>query len=427
LAVKSNTIRRVREFSLWQPLSVRDFRLLWLGQGVSLFGDQFYLVALPWLTLQLTGSGLALGTVLMVAGGARAIFQLLGGALSDRFSARSLMLISNIVRAAATAAITALVIAGAVELWHLYALSIVFGVVDAFFFPASVSVVPMLVVKEYLTAGNALLRGTNRLMALIGPAIAGLVVFHQSLGSAFAIDTATFVFAAFMIWLMKKQGRTRSSDEQPDEQVAEPARFNGLLASIGEGLRYAWKHPLVRSLLFFIAIIEFCFVGPSSVGLAAMAKTRFEVDWGASALGWMLSAFGGGMLIGMVVAGSIKVKRGRGRLIIGVIFLLGFGLTFLGFAHQLVWAGATLVFIGMGGGLANIIILSLLQSETERRMLGRVMGLLMFGSTLLESLSYALAGVIADKNLTALFVGGGALIIVASLMSLGGRTLRATN
>jgi len=427
LAVEPTKIRRVREFHLLRPFRTRDFRLLWLAQGVSLFGDQFYLVALPWLTLQLTGSGLALGSVLMVAGGARAVFQLLGGALSDRFSARSLMLISNVVRAAATATISALVVAGVVELWHLYALSIVFGVVDAFFFPASVSVIPLLVVKEYLSAGNALLRGTNRLMAMIGPAIAGLVVFHQSLGAAFAIDTATFVFAAFMIWLMKKPERNRSSDEPSSGRIAEPARFDGLLASIGEGLRYAWKHPLVRSLLFFIAIIEFCFVGPSSVGLAAMAKSRFEVEWGASALGWMLSAFGGGMLIGMVLGGSIKTRRGRGKLIISGTFLLGFGLSFLGFAHHLVWAAVTLVFIGIGGGLGNIMILSLLQSETEHRMLGRVMGLLLFGSTLLEALSYALAGVIADKNLTALFVGGGALILVASLISVSGSTLRTTD
>lgn len=422
MAVKPTTIRRVREFRLLSPLRIRDFRLLWLAQGVSLFGDQFYLVALPWLTLQLTGSGLALGSVLMVAGGARAVFQLLGGALSDRFSARSLMLISNVVRAAATATITALVTLGVVELWQLYALSVVFGVVDAFFFPASVSVVPQLVVKEYLTSANGLLRGTNRLMALSGPAIAGLVVFHRSLGSAFAIDTATFVFAAIMIWLMRKQSGVAASEE--GEARPSEAGSSRLLGSIIEGLKYAWLHPLVKYLLFFIAIIEFCFVGPSAVGLATLAKTRFETDWGASALGWMLSAFGAGMLIGMVVAGSIKVDRARGKLIIGATLLLGIGLLLLGFAHELLWAGVTLTFIGIGGGLANITILSLLQAETDRRMLGRVMGLLMFGSTLVESLSYALAGVIADKSLTGLFIGSGALLLIAVSLSLTGRTLR---
>src|SRR6185369_5323471 len=137
------------------------------------------------------------------------------------------------------------------------------------------------------------------------------------------------------------------------EAKISEARSNRLLRSIIEGLQYAWQHPLVKYLLFFIAMIEFCFVGPSSVGLATLAKTRFETDWGASALGWMLSAFGAGMLIGMVVAGSMKVNRGRGRLIVGAALLLGFGLLLLGFAHELLWAGVTLTFIGIGGGLVN--------------------------------------------------------------------------
>lgn len=74
--------------AILQPLRLRDFRLVFTGEGISLIGDQFHFVALAWLALQLTGSGLALGTVLMVAAIPRAVFMLLGGALSDRFSPR---------------------------------------------------------------------------------------------------------------------------------------------------------------------------------------------------------------------------------------------------------------------------------------------------------------------------------------------------
>ena len=420
--MKAITIQRVRQFSLWQPLTASDFRLLWLGQGISLFGDQFYLVALPWLTLRLTGSALALGTVLMVAGGARAIFQLLGGALSDRFSPRTLMLASNIVRALVTAAITAVVLAGATRLWHLYVLSVVFGLVDAFFFPAYMSIVPMLVVNEQLPAGNALLRGTARFMSLIGPAVAGVVIATQSLGMAFAIDTGTFVFAAVSIWLMKSKRSGMTTEEEP--VAGEPAGLKGLFGSIKDGLRYAWGHPLIRALLFFVAVIEFSFVGPSTVGLATMARNRFGAQGGATALGWMLSSFGGGMLLGMLVAGSIRALRRRGRLVIEVMLLLGFGLALVGFATQVMWASVMLTLIGLGGGLANIIILALLQSKTDKRMLGRVMGLMMFAISVLEPLSYALAGVVADVNLTIVFVGGGAVILLTSLISVASPALR---
>jgi MFS family permease len=420
----STPLQRARQFSLWQPVTVRDFRLLWLGQGVSLFGDQFYLVALPWLTLQLTGSALALGSVLMVAGGARALFQLLGGALSDRFSPRTLMLVSNIVRAAVTAAITAIVLAGVTRLWHLYVLSIIFGLVDAFFLPAYMSIVPKLVLTEYLAAGNALLRGTARFMALIGPATAGIIISTQSLGMAFAIDTATFVFAAGSIWLMKKQPPISAGSEEITDK--ESGRF-GLFRSIKEGLLYAWRHPLIRALLFFIAAIEFSFTGPSSVGLASLAKQRFALDGGATSLGWMMSSFGGGMLVGMLIAGSLKVARRQGRVVIGVTFVFGLGLSLLGFATHLVWACATLAFIGLGGGLANIIILALVQAKTDKRMLGRVMGLMMFGMSVLEPLSFALAGALADANLKLLFAASGAIILVTTVLSLGSKALRSTD
>lgn len=420
------SIQSIRRFALWQPLTVRDFRLLWLGQGISLFGDQFYLVGLPWLALRITGSGLALGTVLMVAGGARAMFELVGGALSDRFSPRTLMLGSNVVRAIVTIAVTVVVVADVTKLWHLYILALIFGLVDGFFVPAYISVVPRLVTDELLPAGNALLRATSRFMALIGPAIAGLVISQQSLGLAFAIDAGTFVCATIAVWSMKPQRRMDTAAEAEHTGSLSLAGLKGLFASIAEGLRYAWSQPLIRALFFFVGAIEFSFVGPSSVGLAAMAKTRFEPE-GAAALGWMLSAFGGGMLSGMLVAGSIKVARRRGLLVIGGASVLGLGLTLVGFASHVAWACVTLAFVGLGGGLGNILILALIQSKTEKHMLGRVMGLLLFSASVLEPLSFALAGLAADVNLTILFVAGGGIMLVVCFLSLISGVLRATD
>ena len=131
------------------------------------------------------------------------------------------------------------------------------------------------------------------------------------------------------------------------------------------------------------------------------------------------------MLAGMLLAGSIKMRR-RGLLIISMSFLSGAGVVLLGFAAHVAWASVILAIVGAGAGLTNILILALLHSETDRRLLGRVMGLLMFGSILMESLSYAVAGVMADANLTALFVISGAVVLVTSVLTLGGRTLRAT-
>src|SRR5690606_32622949 len=106
------------------------------GESVSLLGNQFHFVALATLVFAMTGSGLALGTVLIAASIPRAAFMLLGGALTDRLSPRSLMLGSNALRALTVGVLAGLVLADRAELWHLVALAVIFGSVDAVFYPA---------------------------------------------------------------------------------------------------------------------------------------------------------------------------------------------------------------------------------------------------------------------------------------------------
>ena len=137
-------------------LRIRNFRLLWIGEGISLLGDQFYLIALPWLVLQLTGNALAVATVLATAGIPRALFKLVGGALTDRFTPRTLMIGSNLARMALTGLMAVLVLTQLIQTWMLYVYALLFGLADAVFFPAQTSIVPQLVGKDQLQAGNAL-------------------------------------------------------------------------------------------------------------------------------------------------------------------------------------------------------------------------------------------------------------------------------
>jgi len=435
LVLEARVIRRIRSLPLWRPLAVRDFRLLWLGQSVSLFGDQFYLIALPWLALTLTGSALALGSVLMVFGGTRAAFQLLGGALSDLVSRRSLMLVSSVVRAVVTGLIALVVLFGITKLWHLFILSFIFGIVDAVFFPAFMSVIPSLVTTDHLRAGNALLRGTGRLMSLLGPAVAGLVVSTAGIAAAFAIDAATFVFVAVMIGLLRNTDGFSESSEPEAQPLHDPdpvsvdhqaARHHlkTLFASIVEGLRYAWAEPVVRALFLIICAIEFSYAGPAGVGLASLARNRFD---GPGALGMMLSSIGGGMVIGMLLGGSIDGRRRRGPVIIVATVLMGLALSLLGFATSLVMACGLLLFSGIGAGLTNILIMAWIQAKTRSGMLGRVISVLMLGMSLTEPLSFALSGMVVSLNLKMVFVASGTFLLLASLIAITNPTLRSAD
>lgn len=415
MSVAPRVIHRLRGFTLWQPLEVRNFRLLWLGESVSLLGDQFHFVALTWLVLRLTGSGLALGTVLMVAAIPRAIFMLVGGAMSDWLSPRMLMLVSNAARAVLVTIITGLVLFEAIQLWHLYVMALLFGLADAFFHPAFMRIVPALVSKERLEAGNALVRGTAKLSVLVGPAPAGLLISAVGIVAAFGIDAASFVFATFALWLMKGISRHSPSPQEDGMVATESAQKNDLLASIREGLRYAWSDPAIRVVLLIIAAIDFAFVGPFNVGLASLADQRFV--GGAAAFGMMLSMWGGGTLLGTLVAGSIGQPRHRGRLLLGVTGALGAGLSLIGIVPNVALACVVIGGMGIGSGFVNVVMLAWLQTRTDPKMMGRVMSLVMLASLGLAPLSFAIAGALVDLHATLMFAVAGMIVLVTAAWS----------
>ena len=390
--------------SLLRPLRLRDFRLLFTGETISLIGDQFHFVALAWLALELTGSGLVLGSVLLVAGLPRMVLVLVGGALADRISPRSVMLVSNGLRTGVVALLAVLVISERVELWMLYPFALFFGAVDAFFWPAQGTIVPMLVDEDDLPAANGLTQGSQQLTGLIGPALAGLFVAAVGTGWAFGLDAASFAVAALAIYLIVGGRRPASTGE------AEP----GLLRTIGAGVGYAWRDPAIRSLLLISAAANFALSGPITVGLAWMANSRF--DAGASGFGFMLAAFGAGALAGAIVAGSLGRVRELGWVTLGVSAAIAVGLALIGIAPSVLTVMVIAAAVGIGIGFVNVRIVAWLQARTPQAMIGRVMSLAMMGGVIMSPISLALAGLLVDLGFaTPMFVGAGALVVVTTV------------
>jgi len=401
------------------PLSVRNFRLLWIGESISLLGDQFYLIALPWLVLQLTGSALALGTVLALAGIPRALFMLVGGAFVDRFSPRRVMIVSNLSRLVLVALLTALVLTNHVGLEMLYVFALAFGLADAFYFPAQSAIVPQLLPEAQLQAGNVFVQGTAQLSLFLGPVLAGglIALVGQSarvgtpgtLGSgiAFGLDTLSFVASLICLYLIRVPGVTRPAGPQPD-----------VIASIREGFAYVWGRSLLRVLFLVIVAINFLVMGPLFVGIPVLAATRLAAPRGAAAFGTIMSAFGGGALLGIILSNALPpLKPGQ----LGVLLL--FSTAFQGvavalmplFSSTLVIAVIALL-LGAANGYVKLIFFTWLQKRIPQALMGRVMSLLMFSSIGLAPVSNALAGAILQINLNMLFVGGGLLMAALSLL-----------
>jgi MFS family permease len=397
--------------ALLQPLRVRDFRLVFAGESISLIGDQFHFVALAWLTLQLTGSGLALGTVLMVAAVPRAIFMLVGGALSDSFSPRTLMLVSNVLRAVVVGIVATLVLTENAQLWHLYLLAGIFGVVDAIFHPALNTIVPMLVSGRLLPPANALVQVMAQLSGFIGPALAGIVVAAVQTGAAFTVDAASFAAAALALLLVRGGRRTAPAAEAVG---GADRRTHDLLSTIRSGLAYAWSDPAVRALIGLTAALNFAFVGPVSVGLPYLADTRFE--GGSAALGLMLSAFGAGAVAGALLAGSLRHVPRLGLVVLLLAMVLGVGEALVGLAPNVWIAMAIGACIGVGIGFLNVRVIAWLQARTPEDMRGRVMSLIMFSGMGLAPFSLAIAGAVIDLGAVGMtFAIGGAIIVLAAL------------
>ena len=393
------------------PLGGRHFRNVWIGATISLLGDQFYLVALPWLVLQLTGSSLVLGTILMVAAIPRAALMLVGGAVTDRLSARYVLICTATARTFLVGAVTALVWLHVIKLWHLYLLTFAFGIADAFTLPAGPALVPTLVDATQLQPANALMQGSAVMTQMVGPAPAGILIKFWGIASALFFDALSFL--AVIVALIKVP-------EPPKIAHASGTR-PGMLHSIAEGLRAVRNDSALLFFMVIFATLNFCIAGPVAIGLAALAKFRFG---SAAAFGTFLSCFSGGMLAGMALGGTVKKPRKRGIQFISAGALCGLELVGIGLYPKFIVIASLLALMGLGFGFVNVQFSTWIQLRVERAMLGRVMSVLMFSALGLIPVSYAIAGVAAQRSLEALFAVAGAILVVTCASALAAPAAR---
>lgn len=396
----------------------RNFRLLWIGEGVSVLGDHFYMIALPWLVLQLIGDSLAMGTVLALSAIPRALLMLVGGALTDRFSPRSLMLTSNAVRFALVSILTVLVFANQVEMWMLYTLAILFGVADAFFYPAQSSMAPQLVKKDHLQVANSLIHGTMMLAMLAGPVLAGVLIAvlgdghsdlanMQGIAAAFGLDALTFLVSLVTLVFI----RTAPNESHETSE--------NILESIRSGLNFVWNDVPLRAFFFVVAAVTFFFNGPFNIGVPILADTRFPER--AVAYGTILSAWGAGSLVGMALAGMLPRPNPKrmGTVLLSLVSVMGIGLALLGVSASMLFAAVIGLALGSVNGYINVFFTTWVQSRAPKAFIGRLMSLLMFSSTGLFPISMALSGAFSRLDVTLLFtVSGGIVAMLGIWMTL---------
>ncbi len=382
---------------LLAPFAYRDYRLLAGGMSISLLGDGLFLVALAWQVYSLSNTPSAMAVIGIAMTIPTVTCLLIGGAVSDRYDRRLVMLIADGVRGLLLAALAVLAVTGSLRIWQLLVAVVFYGAATAFFNPASDALVPELLPSDALAQANSLDQLIRPVaLRLAGPALGGLLVAALGTGAAFGLDAASFVVSIVALALMSPKG---------SEESARAQRVTG---EIRAGLRYVRGHAWLWATLVTAAVAYLLFMGPTEVLLPFIVKNRLA--GGAGDLGLVFAAGGLGSLACALAIGQLGLPRRS--------------LTFM----YLAWTVATLAVAGYGlaGGLAGLMVASVLfntletagtiawatakQRHVPASLLGRVSSLDWLISIGLLPLSYALTGpVSAAIGVPTTMIGAGVL------------------
>jgi MFS family permease len=362
---------------------------------------------LTWLILQKTGSGLAIGTVLMAAAIPRGLLMLIGGAMSDRWPAQRVAALAALVNTLLLGFVTASLWFEKFNLGVMVAISALFGLSEAFLYPAILALLPQLIRKSRLAQANALMQGSEQITNVIGPAAAGLIIGTFGLTSSLAINTFTFALGGGSIYLIRRY--------QHQQQASAP-QTSSLTAEIQAGLGYAWHQPAIRISLLLIAMINLAVLGPMMIGVAELVTLRF--DGSATTFGYLQAAYGVGALVGVGIASRLSAIKDLQTPLMWLVFALGAELVLLGFSQQAWIAGVIIGIMGLGSGIIGVLGLTWLQQQTDLPMQGRMMSLVMFASVALDPLSQAISGLLLEVNITSLFVAAGSIMLLTGIASI---------
>jgi Major Facilitator Superfamily len=396
------------------PLGVRSFRLLAGGQFTSTIGDYCYAVALPWLVLSNRGGAILLGAVLACYGLPRTVLIPVGGVLTDRIGARTVMLAADAVRCVLVAAMAVLAARHTASLDTLGPIAACVGAGEGLFIPASVTIMPSLLDGEQLAAGNAISTAAVQAGSLLGPALAGTLVAATHASTwAFGIDAGSFAVSALTLTLIPRQAAAGTVSAAADEAGGDGGGDQSVLA-------FLKRSRALQVILVVVIAANLAGGGEGEVALPSLAHARY----GAAGYGALLACFAAGGVIGTLSATRTGGLR-RPAVFAGVIFLIEsvtISLTpFLGEAG----AAAMLFVSGATNGLGNVIVLTAMQKWTPPALLGRVMSAIMlcaFGSF---PLSVAVSGVLVRHIGPSLFFPvAGAVLAVAILGGLSQREFR---
>ncbi|MES2047689.1 MAG: MFS transporter [Pseudomonadota bacterium] len=405
----------------------RNFTWTMSGAAISMLGDQFTLIALPWLVLKMTGDTFALGIVLALMGIPRALLLLIGGALVDRYSPKSVMMLTKYINTVLLGVLALLVLQGSLQLWMVNVLAFCLGVSTAFSIPSGMAMMPRVVQEAHLPVANSMILGLRQLTMFIGPVLAGLMIAlfgdaasgigkvsdANGLGAAFLFDCLSYAISAWTLSHVVMNQLHASAELSATEKPRQ-----AILQSVLEGLRYCWNEPQLRTCFAYWSAIAFFIMGPIQIAIPFLAN---QIGNNASALGFLAGAHGAGTLIGMLLSGMKPNLRfgNLGNTVLLIDFMVGILFMPMGLVNSTWQAALILLCIGGLGGFIHVAIFTWMQRQVPREMIGRAMSMFMFIFIGIGPISAAITGwLMRSIQLKELFLVSGGLLLLIVLLAL---------
>jgi MFS family permease len=368
-----------------------DFRNLWYGQIVSLFGDWFNLIASASLVGKLTGSGLAVGSLFAVRMLAPFLISPVAGVAADRYNRKKLLILTDIIRAIVVLGF--LFVRSPQQVWLLYALTAVQLAMTGVFFPTRNAILPEVVSRRELGTANALTSTTWSVMLAFGAAMGGLVAGGWGIYPAFVIDALTFLLSA--VFIARVRYRPQGSSEERKGSLRDAVR------RYVDGLSYLKRHPDILAIALHKAALCLFVAGAYDVIQVAVSTQIFVIgEGGGISLGILYAVVGVGSGIGPILARHFTGDRDRA---LRIALLVAYLMMATGLVVASTLANFGILLLGtfiraLGGGMLWVFSTQLLLHLVPNEVRGRVFSTEFALMTLAMATSAASSGWILDQT-----------------------------
>jgi MFS family permease len=399
---------RLRALPTFAALRHRNFRIFYAGYVVSLTGIWMQRVAQAWLVLDLTGSAFYVGLIEALGTVPVLLFTLYAGAVADRVSKHRMVIATQAGAMVVAVGFAAMVLLHLVTIGAIAVLAALLGIATAFDIPARQSFFVEIVGKEDLASAIALNASAFNATRVVGPAVAGILIGLVGVAACFLFNALSYVAVLAALVAMRLPSFRRSA-------VAPRSAWSNIV----EGLRYVSTEPRTRVLLLNTAAMSVCGL-PALTLLPVLA--RLELGEGAREYGWMMSAVGGGALIGALAVATFATRMPKGRVVGWAATLFGASVAALGFSGSVLTALVILTALGLAMITTTALTNTLLQTLVPDALRGRVVSVYTFAFVGVAPIGSFLGGAAAEQFGVAATLGVGGLV---AMLAAGGLLLRS--